>query len=303
MKIQKGLLFLLFTASLLRGGKMVAQELNFDVKVVNPQVRTADPKVFRSLEVAVRDLVNTTKWTDDVFEPNERLTGSLQLTVEKENGPTSFTVSLNITAQRPIYGTDQMTPLMIHKDGTVNFNYEQFQPLQFVQNNFTDNLTASIAYYVYIILAMDYDSFSPQGGEAFWQKAQDIYNTVPEGVRGEWRGKELGNQNRYWFIENLLSPRLKNYRQGVYEYHRLGLDYATTDINQCKNMLLKALEKMEEAHQGYPNTLAVRMFSNTKGNELIEIFKAASPEQKTKFIGIMQKIDAANASRYSVVGF
>ena len=97
-------------------------------------------------------------------------------------------------------------------DKEVSFNYEQFQPIQFVKNNFTENLSSTIGYYLYVILAMDYDSFAPQGGEAFWQIAQDIYNIIPEGAKGEWKGKELGNTNRYWFVENMLSPRLKGSR-------------------------------------------------------------------------------------------
>lgn len=277
--------------------------MNFTVKVNNPRNAIADAKVFVSLENALKELINSTKWTDDVIELNERLTGTIQLNIDKENSQTSFTAKLSIQVNRPIYGTDATTPVFTHLDKELSFSYEQFQPLQFTKNNFTDNLTSTIGYYMYVILAMDYDSFSPQGGDTYWQIAQDIYNTLPDGAKGEWKGKELGNTNRYWFVENMLSPRLKGYRQAIYEYHRLGMDYATTDMGRCKTMIMQALERMEEAHQAYPNTLAIRMFSLTKVDELVEIFKGAAPDQKTRFLTIMQKIDPSNSSKYMAVGF
>jgi hypothetical protein len=280
-----------------------AQELNFTVKVVtNPgQGRIADPKVFSSLETAIKELINNTKWTDDIYEQNERIIGSIQLTIKSEVSTTGFTGELAIQASRPVYGTDYTTPIFTHLDRDVQFSYEQFQPLQFVKNSFGDNLTASLAYYVYVILGMDYDSFAPQGGEQFWQLAQDIYNTVPSSAKGEWQGKELGNKNRYWFVENFLSPRLKNFRQGIYEYHRLGLDAASTDVNRCKAAIMQCLERLDEAHQAYPNTLAVRSFSVTKGDEMINILKNGSDEQKMQFVQIMVKLDPANGAKYDRV--
>jgi Domain of unknown function (DUF4835) len=280
-----------------------AQELNFQVKVSNPRVQLADPKLFQSMEAALKELVNNTKWTEDVFELNERLEGSIQLTIKEERGTNLFMGQLSITASRPIYGTDQQTPILIHLDQEVVFGYEQFQPLQFAQNTFSDNLTATIAYYVYVILGYDYDSFSPSGGEVHWQKAQDIFTTVPSATKKEWQGSELGNQNRYWFVENVLSPRLKNFRLGLYEYHRLGLDNAQKDMNLCKNAIMQCLEHIEEAQQTYPNTRAVRTFAATKTDELINIFKNASTEQKARFIKIMSRLDPANSSKFNEVGF
>ena len=303
MKIQRLLSFIIFSIILLRGGILNAQEMNLTVKVNNPRSAIADPKVFVSLENALKELINGSKWTDDIFEQNERIGGSITLTIDKENSATNFTAKLAIQVNRPIYGTDATTPLFIHLDKEITFSYEQFQPLQFTKTNFTDNLTTTIGYYMYIILAMDYDSFASSGGESFWQTAQDIYNILPDGAKDEWKGKELGNTNRYWFVENMLSPRLKGYRQAIYEYHRLGMDYASVDIGRCKNLILQALERMDEAHQSYPNTLALRMFALTKVDELVEIFKGAAPDQKTRMIAIMQKIDPSNASKYTQVGF
>jgi Domain of unknown function (DUF4835) len=298
-------LFFVVVTAFLTVLNLNAQELNFTVKVVtNPgQGRIADPKVFTSLEAALKELVNNTKWTDDIFEQNERITGSIQLTIKSEISATQFTGELAIQASRPVYGTDYTTPIFTHLDREVQFSYEQYQPVQFARNTFGDNLTATVAYYVYVMLGMHYDSFAPQGGEQYLQLAQDIYNTVPSSAKGEWQGKELGNRNRYWFVENLLSPRLKNFRGGLYEYHRLGLDVASIDVNRSKASIMQCVEKVDEAHQAYPNTLIVRSFAVTKADEMINIFKNASPDQKTRFIQLMSRLDPANAGKYSQVGF
>ena len=293
-----------FFVAVLFSNLAFAQEFDFDIKVQPPaQTQLADPKIFKSLEAALKELVNNTRWTEDIYDQNERLQGSIRLTIKSEASVTGFTAELAIQANRPIYGTDNTSPLFTHLDREVSFSYEQFQPVQFVKNNFTDNLSSVIAYYLYVILGMDYDSFAPQGGEPYWQLAQDIYNTIPSAAKSEWQGKEAGNRNRYWFVENMLSPRLKNYRQGVYEYHRLGLDVASTDVNRCKAAVMQCLDKMDEAQQAYPNTIAVRTFAVTKSSEMIEIFKNASSDQKSRFIQIMTRIDPANSSKYNQVGF
>jgi hypothetical protein len=228
--------------------------------------------------------------------------GSIQLTIKAENSATSFTGSLAITASRPVYGSEYLTPLFTHLDPEISFSYEQFQPLQFAKNSYTDNLSSVIAYYVYVILAMDYDSFALQGGDQDWQIAQDIFNTVPSGMKGEWQGRELGNRNRYWFVENTLSPRLKGFRQAIYEIHRQALDFASQDMNRCKSVIMQALERLDEAQQSYPNTLAIRTFVLTKSDELINIFKNADVGQKTRFKEIMARLDPANSSKYTQVG-
>jgi Domain of unknown function (DUF4835) len=248
-------------------------------------------------------LVNNSKWTEDIYELNERIEGSIQLTITEEKSTNAFVGKLAITANRPIYGSDQQSPIFTHLDQEIAFEYEQFQPLQFVQNSFGNNLTATISYYLYVILGYDYDTFAPSGGEPYWQKAQDIFITVPTGNKKEWQGSDLGNQNRYWFVENLLSPRLKNFRLGCYEYHRLGLDNAYKDMNLTKNAIMQCLEHIEEAQQTYPNTRAVRTFAGTKTDELINIFKNAPNEQKTRFIQIMSRLDPANSSKFNQVGF
>lgn len=279
-----------------------AQEMNFTVKVIPPPAnRSVDLKVYQALQQSLQELVNNTKWTDDVFEQNERIMGTIQLNVKAENSTTSFTADMTVQANRAVYGADQLSPLFVYLDQGLTFSYEQFQPMQYARNTFSDNLVSTMAYYVQVVLATDYDSFSPSGGEPFWLHAQDIVNSLPADVKTEWTGRN--NNSRGWFVENVFSPRLKSFRQATYEYHRQGIDFAVSDMSRCRIALMKALEHIEEAHQSYPNTLSVRIFAVTKGDELIEIFKNGTPEQKAKFTQIMTKIDPSNVQKYTQVGF
>ncbi len=283
---------------------LYAQEMNFSVKVVPPPAnRTVDLKVYQALQQSLQELINNTKWTEDVFEQNERIVGSIQLNIKVENSTTSFTADMTIQANRAVFGNDQLTPLFVYLDQGVSFSYEQFQPMQYARNSFTDNLVSTMAYYVQVILATDYDSFAPSGGEAFWLHAQDIVNSVPSDAKTEWGINTRNNNARSWFTENIFSPRFKNFRQATYEYHRQGIDYAATDMSRCRLSLMKALEHIDEAHQSYPNTLSVRIFTVTKGDELIEIFKNGTSEQKVKFTQIMSKLDPSNIQKYSQVGY
>ena len=278
-----------------------AQEMNFEVNVLTPHLQKVDKKVFEGLKNAIKEFINAQKWTDDVYDINERITGNITLTIKDELSLTSFSAELAITANRPVYGSDVLTPILIHRDADFTFNYELYQPLLYSKNSYSDNLTSVLGYYVYTILALDYDSFSSQGGEPYWVIAQDIYNAIPDGAKSEWRGNGI-NLNRYWFIENMLGPRMKNYREAMYQYHRLGLDLAHNNVDGCRAAILESLTKLEAANSAYPNSLVVRMFSNTKGQEMTDIFKGASTQEKTKFIQIMTKIDPANGTRYAQVG-
>ncbi len=280
-----------------------AQELNFKVTVNAPPTKSVDAKVYAALQQALQELINTTKWTDDVFEQNETLTGSMSLNVKTESSVTDFIGDLTLQFNRPVFGSDQLTPLLVHLDRDIAFHYEQFQPMQYAANTFNDNLIHTLAYFAYVALALDYDSFSLNGGDAFWQKAQDLVNVVPSGGQESWKGKSTGSTARGAFVENALNPRMKSYRPAIYDYHRMGIDYASSNMPRCREGILKALAEIDEAHQSIPGTLTIRAFASTKSDEMIEIFKNAPSDQKTKFLQIMTKIDPTNVNKYSSVGF
>lgn len=278
-----------------------AQELNVDVKILTPKLQTTDPKVFETLEQEIREYMNNQKWTDDEYEQEERIDVNIQITINKELDATTFEAELSIQASRPVYQSSYESVLLSHRDVNFKFIYEQYQPIQFTENSYNDNLSSMLSYYAYIILGMDYDSFEEFGGTPYFQKAQEILNNIPSGAAATFKGwRSLdGNRNRYWIIENLLSPRIRPYRQAMYNYHRHGLDVMHKDPIAGRAIMTQAIENLKDVNRAYPNSMILQMFSNAKRSEIIEIYAPARTDEKNKIVTTMSKVDAANASEYN----
>ncbi len=295
--------FLLLLLACLGFQMLQAQELKVSVKINIQKLQTVDPKVFATLETTIDEFLNSQKWTEDIFEPEERINCNFLLTIQEELSPTTFKADLAIQASRPVYGSDYETPILNHIDRDVTFAYEQYQPVVFSKNSYNDNLSAVLSFYVYIILGLDYDTFSLYGGEEYLRTAQEILNNIPQSAAAAnpgWQSLDA-NQNRFWMIENLLSPRVRDYRQAMYEYHRQGLDLMHDDVNTGRAIMIGALEKVRSVNQAYPNSMIIQMFANAKSSELVEIFKRGTIQEKNRFIQIMTKVDAPNSGRYRTV--
>jgi len=280
-----------------------AQELDVSVTVNTPRLQTTDPRVFENLGTAIQEFMNNQKWTDDVFEDDERIKVELILTITDELSPVQFGGELAIQSTRPVFGTTDETPLLNHYDKDFLFEYEQFQPLEFTENQFQNNLTAVLSFYAYIILAMDYDSFSPSGGEPFYQKAQEIINNIPPNIASTYKGwrSSDSNRNRYWILENLLSPRMRDYRQAMYDYHRQGLDLMHKEPSTGRALITQAIQQVQAADKTYPRTMIMQMFSNAKSAEIVEIFMSGTQEEKDQIISAMGTVDRARASIYRAI--
>ncbi len=302
MTMKQYFLFLIF--SLCCCNLLSAQELNFTVTVNTPKLQTADPRVFESLETAVQEFMNNTKWTEDVYEQEERIAGNMIININEELSPTRFTAEILIQTTRPIYGSSAETPMLNYQDKNVWFDYEQYQPLIYTQNNFNDNLSSILAFYAYIALGMDYDSFSPYGGEPYFLKVQEIVTTVPPAVAAVepqgWRSMD-GNRNRYWLIENFLSPRVRPYRQAMYDYHRQGLDLMHSDVVAARAVMTTALDEVGNVSRSYPNAMILQMFSDAKNNEITDIFSVASTSEKNKIIQVMTRVDGSRSAKYRAI--
>lgn len=282
---------------------LIGQELNVTARV-NAQKAQADPQIFKNMETAIEEFMNNQKWTEDEFEQNERISVNIQLTISEELSPTTFRATMSIQAIRPVFNTDYQTPLITHSDRDITFTFEQFQPIDFSETAFTDNLSHILAFYAYVILGLDYDSFSPYGGEKYFQKAQNLINIFPANLSGTFKGwtSQDSRRNRYWILESMLNPSVRPFREAMYNYHRQGLDIMADDANAGKAVLMQALETIGQVNNKYLNAMVLQMFANAKSTELIEIFKVAPRQQKTRVYAIMSKVDAANASKYRAMG-
>lgn len=281
------------------GLSMTAQDLNITVTVVAPNITATDPKVFTDLEQNISEFLNNTRWTDDDFEDYEKIEGSLKITISEELTTTAFTGDFFIQSLRPVFNSNYTTQLVNYVDQGVKFDYRERQPIRRSEDNYFDNLSTILTFYALVMVAMDYDSFSPAGGDVYWQKANNLINAIPEGLKDDkWKNK-IGEQNRFWLIENMTNPRVKPFRQAFYEYHRLSLDAMTIDPDKSKAIMTSAITAIGQVERDLPNNMVVQMFTDSKHLEIIEIYKDATRGEQEKINSIMISIDPSRADEYN----
>jgi hypothetical protein len=280
------------------------QELNCTVRVSTPKLQTADPRVFESLESTIREFLNNQKWSDHSFKQEERIECNIQLNITEELSENLFKADVAIQALRPVYGSDYKTATITHVDKDIVFEYEQFQQIEDSRDAYRDNISSVLTYYAYLILGFDFDSYSVLGGEPYFRIAQNIINTIPPGTQSQdngWSSLNNNKNNRFWIIENMLNPRIRPFREAMYTYHRQSLDVMNSNTTLGIEAMVSAIEEIGKVNNSYPSSIAVRMFTNAKSDETIEIIKNAERSQKTKVYNIMRRADPANAGKYSVI--
>jgi hypothetical protein len=280
-----------------------AQEIKATVEITAPRLQAADPAIFNSLQGDLTDFINNQRWTEDEFEAHERIECSISINILEELNDNTFKADIAIQSVRPVYGSEYKTPVITHRDRDFTFSYVQFQQLEDSRNAFQDNLSSVITFYMYLVLGLDYDTFEPLGGESHFETAQNIISSIPPDVAEKDRGWAANGRktNRYWLLENLLNSRLKPYREAMYQYHIQSLDIMHQDTDLGINNMLVALNSIRDVNKSYPNTIALQAFSNTKADEIIEIFKNASRTQKQEIKTIMRTINPATAGKFNVL--
>lgn len=296
------ILFIGIALSLLGIQQINAQEINAQVIIQTPQLRLTDPAVFQTLENDLRDFINTQRWTEETFNIDERLECTFLFTITEEVSPTQFKANLAIQSSRPVFNSAYSSVLFSHQDNNIEFQYQQFENLQFNENTYTSELTSIVAYYVYVLLGYDFDSFEKNGGTPYFTLAQTIINNAQASNFKGWQPFD-NNRNRYWLIENLLDNRHRPLREAYYRYHRLGLDRMYENMNEARNNINNALKLAEQTHNNNTNSMAIDVFVVTKGTEVINIFSGSKvmPADKMKAINSMAKIDPANIQAYNKI--
>ncbi len=294
------LLLLTFTAGFLQ-----AQELKATVTIVSNQVSNAvNPSVFKTLQTALNNFMNNRKWTTEVFLPNEKIACSFLLNLEQTGDLNVYSASLTIQAARPIFNTSYLSPIINFRDESVTFKYTEFQQLDFNENRVSGsdglvaNLTAVFAYYAYMILAFDYDSFSPRGGDLYFQKAQNIVNNAPDGrgISG-WKAFD-GVRNRYWLVENMQNSRYTLMHDVYYNYYRLGMDKFYEDESTARAEIMNVLNLLNNFNTENPNKMINQFFFQGKSTELVKLFSKAPQQDKMRASELLQKMDITNANKY-----
>jgi len=282
-----------------------AQELVARITVNSSRVSSQiDKKVFQTLQTALNTFLNNRKWTPEAFQANEKINCNFLLNITQATEGNIYKASLTVQAARPVYNTSYETPLINFMDEALTFKYVEYQPIEFNENRISgsdalaSNLSATLAFYVYIILGLDFDSFTIRGGDSYFQKAQNIVNNSPEGrdVSG-WRAFD-GLRNRYWLMENLTNNRYALIHDAFYSYYRLGMDFMYENEAAGRAAILNTINLLTTVNNDIPNSMIIPFFFQGKANEIVRVFKKAPPGEKQQAQEMLVKLDITNANLY-----
>lgn len=286
---------------LLLGANVSAQEFNAKVVVNAEQTGNPNLQVFTTLERSLTEFINSTKWTSVDYRTEERIDCSFFITILGYDND-AFNATLQVQASRPIYGSNYATSIFNVNDKQFNFNYLEFQPLNYNPNNFDSNLISVISYYLYMILGVDADTFELNGGTQYYEEAKNIVgNAQSSGALG-WNPQD-GNQSRFRFNDDLLSGTYDGYRSAMYEYHRKGLDVMHNNIKKGKQTVTKAIEPLEKMHSVRPNSYIMRVFFDAKADEISSILSGGPSVNIAETVQILNKIAPTYTDKWKDIKF
>ena len=282
-----------------------AQELQANVSVVASRLPSSvDHKIFQTLQSSLYNFINGRKWSNESFQNNEKIICNFLINVSSAGDNNTFQATLTVQAGRPIYNSSYQSPLINFQDANYSFRYVEYQPLDFNESRvqgsepFTANLTAEIAYYVYMILGLDFDSFSLRGGDPYFQKALNIVNNAPDSrdITG-WKAFD-GIRNRYWLVENLTNSKYTLVHDAYYSYYRTGLDQLYDKESDGRSAVLNALNMLNTVNTDNPNTMIMQFFFQSRANEVSKIFLKSPPDEKARALDLLTKLDISNINKY-----
>lgn len=291
----------IFLLLLCLAGAAKAQELNCQVTVNSDQLfaqQKTDFSYVNQLKGIITELMNNRRWTNDQFGASERINCSLNINLLKSLTQGAFEATAQITVTRPVYGTTYETTTFSYVDRSFNFVYLPTTPVYYRENQFTDDLTSLIAYYANVILAVDYDSFSKQGGNPYVQRAYTITNLAQQGsANGAWQNGG-DRRNRYWLIENMQNQQLIPFRDGFYTYHRQGLDTFAANPVQARKQTLTLLTTIRTIGLQLPNSVLLNSFFDAKSQELFNILFEGTPAERMQAFDLLSFLDPAKTENY-----
>ena len=281
---------------------LFGQELRCTVSINSDQVQGTNKEVFNTLKQSIEEYVNTLRWTNLTFLEKERIECSMLLIVKSVQDNT-FTCEFTCQSRRPVFGSSYYTPLLNIKDNNFVFTYQEYDRLDYQQSTFTTNLTALLAYYCYLIIGHDMDSFSKLGGTPYFQACESIVNaaqsaSLDNAEAAGWKAFE-SNRNRYALISNIMDEAFKKYRLFYYEYHRHGLDEMINNVANGRARIAKEIEVLKEVYNARPATYVINTFLDAKNEELVNIFEQGTSDEKKKVYDLLMLIDPTRQTIYN----
>jgi hypothetical protein len=298
MKIPIKIVLVLLLATLSITG--FSQEIKCIVNVTAKEQQESDASVYANMKKAIQQFMNSQVWTDNVFDDKEKIEMNISITVTQKSGD-NFDATLQIQSNRPAYGSRYNSMMFNFVDDKFKFTFQEFGTIEFDEQRFNSNLTYSLAFYTYMVLGFDYDSFSLNGGTKWFQKAETIVNNAQgQGDYAGWKAYE-NKENKYWLVENVLNPSYAPFRTCIYNYHRLGLDIMNEKPNEGRAKIAEALTELEKVHTIKPGLILMTAFFQAKSKEIISIFSESQPDEKARVSTLCKKVDPARASDYDKI--
>ena len=279
--------------------QVTSQELNAQVIVNSDLVNQTNQQIFKTLERALKEFINTQVWTEKAFLNQEKINCSFVFNLSAYSND-QFEATLQVQSERPVFQTSYDSPILNFLDKDITFSYQEFQPLFFNESSFESNLISLISFYAYVIIGLDADTFLQNGGNRYFEKARQVVNLAQSSVRKGWKPGD-GLRNRFWLIDSLRSNTFKEYRQTMYNYHRSGLDKMTNDPIAGKKALMLSIQDLEPLFQRRPNAFLLQLFFDAKVEEIVNLFQEGPKIDFKKTEDVLKKIAPFFGSRWKQI--
>ena len=277
-----------------------AQDFQCQLSINSSAISGSNRNKFNTLQQELYKFVNDRKWCQYTLKTNERIECAIMIVLTAAAGDT-YTGTMNIQLQRPVFNTNYKSPVLNMKDNDIKFTYEEGTPLEYSENQNLSNLTSLIAYYLNVFLGLDFDTFSMNGGEPYYSLAQGVVNACQNATEKGWKSYEDAQKNRYWLMENLTNPTYSKIHDFLYKYHRLGLDLMSESVDVARASILDAIRDLQKVNSQKSNLYIVQIMVQAKSDEIVNIFKEASTVEKTEIIRLMKQIDPSNSAKYNAI--
>lgn len=281
-----------------------AQELKCNVQVVSQQIQGTNKQVFETLQNAIYEFMNNKAWTNNVYGPEERIECNLMFNITEQLSADEFKGTLQIQSRRPVFNTNYNTVMLNYMDNDIQFRYIEFEPLEFDPTAHISNLTSILAYYAYIILGLDYDSFGFDGGTPYFLAAEKIVDNAQNVAEKGWKPFDnTSHKNRYWLVKDLLDTDYAPCRDFIYQYHRQGLDLMDGKPVESRAAIAVDLELLQTVYRKKPDPFMhpMHVIFDAKADEFINVFSESFPEERARVLSILNEIDPANSTKYKAI--
>ena len=278
------------------------QELNCEVSVIAPTLQSnpANQEIIQSLQSSVFEFVNNTKWTNDQFKLHERIECNILINIQDKISSDEFRGSIQISSSRPVFNSSYKSRLFNYSDPNLQFRYLRNTAIIFKPDNHFDNLADVLAFYIYMVIGYDYDSYSMEGGTPFFDKAMQIVSNCQNAPEPGWKPNE-GSRNRYWLIQNATQALFKPLRQCYYDFHRKGFDNSYQNREESLQTIFNALQLLESIHKARPNSFNIQLFFTAKNDEVVSLFAPVQTDLRMRVYNLLVKLDPGNISKYNKI--